>query len=63
MIQTRMPVLYDTLTGEITGNVQSARRKALEDVQIAQHNRQTQAAHKAWKKARALTHLALEVGR
>jgi hypothetical protein len=56
--QTRFPALHDLLTG----NTSKERQRALEDLKLAQHRRQTQAAHQAFKKARALTCEALRVG-
>jgi hypothetical protein len=62
MTETRLPGLYEILTGEAANNVEAARRRALEDLQFAQHKRQTQAAHAAYRKARALTCDALRLG-
>ena len=56
--QTRFPALYDLLVG----NTSKERQRALEDLKLAQHRRQTQAEHAAFKKARALTCEALRVG-
>lgn len=58
MTQTRFPALYALLTGD----PEAERRRALEDLKFAQHRRQTQAEHAAFKKARALTNNALEMG-
>lgn len=58
MTQTRFPALHDLLTG----NTSKERQRALEDLKLAQHRRQTQAEHRAWKKARALTCEALRAG-
>lgn len=57
-VQTRMPVLYELLTGEI-GN---ARKRALEDLTVAMHGRETQAKKRAFDKAKRLTCQALERG-
>jgi hypothetical protein len=43
-------------------DIEAERRKVLEDLKLAQHRRQTQAEHRAWKKARELTNQALRVG-
>lgn len=59
MTATRFPHLHSLLTGDL----EAQRRKALEDLQFAQHKRQTQAAHVAYRKARALTNEALRCGR
>lgn len=55
---TRFPYLHSLLTG----HVERERQRALEDLQFAMHNRQTQAQHKAFKKARAATNEALRQG-
>lgn len=62
MTQTRFPALMETLTGEDAKRIDAERRRALEDLQLAQHKRQTQAEHKAWKRARELTCDALRLG-
>ena len=59
MTQTRFPALHNLLTGDL----EAERRRALEDLKFAQHRRQTQAEHAAFKKAHALTNEALRVGR
>lgn len=59
MTQTRFPYLYALLTGDL----EAQRRQALEDLRFAQHKRQTQAEHAAFKKARELTNQALRMGR
>lgn len=56
--QTRFPVLHALLTGDL----ERERQRAIEDMKLAQHRRQTQAEHAAWKKARELTNQALKVG-
>jgi hypothetical protein len=58
MTQTRFPALFHLLTGDL----EAERRRALEDLKFAQHKRQTQAEHAAFKKARALTCQALRHG-
>ena len=64
MTQTRFPHLTALLVGESPGDDLTAeRRRALEDLRLAQHKRQTQAEHAAYLKARALTIQALRVGR
>jgi len=57
--QTRFPALFSLLTGDL----ERERQRALEDLRFAQHKRQTQAEHAAFKKARALTCEALRLGR
>jgi len=57
--QTRFPALHSLLTGDL----EAQRQRALEDLRFAQHKRQTQAEHAAFKKARALTCEALRLGR
>lgn len=59
MTQTRFPYLHSLLTGDL----EAQRRQALEDLRFAQHKRQTQAEHAAFKKARELTNQALRMGR
>lgn len=57
--ETRFPALHALLTGDL----EAQRQRALEDLRFAQHKRQTQAEHAAFKKARDLTNQALRLGR
>lgn len=60
----RFPNLTWLLLGDEAGkDIALDRQGAIEDLQVAQNNRQTQAEHKAWKRARALTCEALRMGR
>lgn len=56
--RARFPHLHNLLTGDCARE----RQRAIEDMQVAQAKRQTQAEHRAYLKARALTNEALKAG-
>lgn len=58
-LRDRFSALHETLTGEKARE----RQRAIEDMQIAQHNRQTQAQHAAFKRARRATNDLLRMGK
>lgn len=65
--RTRFPVLWSLLVGEDVDaaekrEARQIRRKALEDLQLAQHRRDTRKAHEKAKKAVEATCNALKAG-
>lgn len=65
--KTRFPALWALLVGEDVDAADkrealAIRRKALEDLQLAQHQRDTRKQHEKVKKAVEATNAALKVG-